>query len=63
MHHQGNLFGTSRVEEIRKKIKELDILINKAMKSKEYAQAKSLTEEQERLIQILVSGNEDKSES
>ena len=59
MPHQENLFGSSRVDEIRKKVKELDGMINKAMKHKEFAKAKSFTEEQERLIQILVAGPDD----
>jgi len=51
---QEELFGLSETENARQQIRELDRLISKAVKQKEYAKAKDLTERQEMLLQHLV---------
>jgi hypothetical protein len=51
---QGELFGLSEVEHVRQQIRELDSLIAKAVKQKEFLKAKELTEKQEALLQKLV---------
>ncbi len=57
--HQGELFGTSPAEEMKRQVSELDALIARALKSSDYRQARSLTARQEKLIQKLVSMGED----
>ena len=51
---QGDLFETSKIKEMQERVKELDRLISNAMKKKQYKDAKSYTDEQEKLIQKLV---------
>jgi hypothetical protein len=51
---QGELFGLSEAEHVRQQIKELDALIARALKQKEFLKAKELTEKQELLLQKLV---------
>ncbi len=51
---QGELFGRSDAENARLQIRELDALISKAMKQKEFLKAKELTEKQEKLLQKMV---------
>lgn len=58
---QGDLFATSRIQELRERIRELDGLITRALKSKDYAKAKAFTRDQETLIQELVEMGEKKA--
>jgi len=51
---QGELFGTSDVLELKNRIRELDRRMARAMKAEDYTLAKTLTEQQETLIQQLV---------
>ena len=51
---QEDLFDVSKPQTLRRRIRELDVLIAKAMKWNDYEQAKSLTEEQKGFIQELV---------
>ena len=55
---QEDLFDVSKPQSLRRRIRELDRLIAKAMKRNDYEQAKSLTEEQKRFIQELVAMGE-----
>ena len=55
---QEDLFDVSKPQSLRRRIRELDGLITKAMKRNDYEQAKSLTEEQKRFIQELVAMGE-----
>lgn len=59
-YSQGDLFGTSRIKELQDRVKELDRLIALAMKKNRYTEAKSYTEEQEKIIQELVQLGEAK---
>ena len=49
------MFDTHEVLELRIRVKELDRAITAAMKKNDYTKAKTLTEEQEGLIQRLVA--------
>ena len=51
---QVELFGLSEAENTKQQIRELDQLIAKAVKQKNYPKAKELTERQEKLLQLLV---------
>jgi hypothetical protein len=51
---QEDLFGYSRAEELRRRVKELDDLIATSMKKNDYSKARELTKEQEKIIQELV---------
>jgi len=55
MFVQEDLFGQSRGQTLRFRVKELDSLISKAMKTKNFSEAKRLTELQEKIIQELVA--------
>jgi len=58
---QGDLFETSKIQELQDRVKELDRLIADAMKQNRYKDAKSYTEEQKIIIQRLVQlGETDK---
>lgn len=52
--HQEDLFDSLKPQELRRRIRTIDIEIKEALKKNAYDRAKSLTEEQERLIQELV---------
>jgi hypothetical protein len=54
---QDDLFGTPKTAELRYQIKGLDDGIAKAMKQGDYEKARSLTEEQQRLLQNMVEGD------
>ena len=51
---QEELFGASRVKDLTRKVKELDPEIAAAMKKKDFARAKSLTDQQSNLLKELV---------
>jgi hypothetical protein len=51
---QEELFGESKVKELTRKVKELDSGIAGAMKKKDFARAKSLTDQQSNLLKELV---------
>jgi len=51
---QEDLFESSRSLELRRQIQELDRLIAREMKKKQFEKAKELTQKQESLIQELV---------
>jgi len=56
---QEDLFESSEVQEMQRRIRELDNLIARAMKTKQYDEAKALTAQQEDLLQKLMAmGNE-----
>ena len=58
-HRQGDLFevGGGATED-QNRVRDLDGLIAQALKRNDYAQAKTLTQEQERLIQKLVESGD-----
>ncbi len=56
---QGDLFETPQPQELRRRVRELDALISKALKKGEYDKAKDLTEQQKKLIQELVDSGEE----
>jgi uncharacterized membrane protein (DUF106 family) len=58
---QEELFGADKTQELKNTIKELDSAIAKALKAKDFAKAKSLTEQQSRLLQELVEMNESRN--
>lgn len=51
---QKDLFESSRVPELRRRVRELDTLISRALKQANYDQAKELTAQQKAIIQELV---------
>lgn len=51
---QEDLFESSRVPELRRRVRELDTLILRALKQANYDRAKKLTEQQKTIIQELV---------
>jgi len=51
---QEDLFESSRVPELRRRVRELDTLISRALKQANYDRAKELTEQQKTIIQELV---------
>lgn len=51
---QEDLFESSRVPELRRRVRELDTLISRALKQANYERAKELTEQQKAIIQELV---------
>lgn len=51
---QENLFDVSRPEVLRRRVRELDLLIAKALRKNNYDKARALTEEQKRNLQELV---------
>lgn len=55
---QKDLFGESKIKNLRIQIKELDRMIAHAVKMKEYQKAKELTDKQSQIIQELVILNE-----
>jgi hypothetical protein len=56
---QEDLFTTSKSQELRNRVKELDGLISRALKRNEYECARTLTEQQEKLIHELVVMSEE----
>lgn len=56
---QGDLFDTPKPQELRRRVRELDSMIAKALKKNEYETAKSLTDQQKELIQQLVDRGEE----
>ena len=55
---QEDLFESSKSQELRQRVKELDLLISKALKQDDYDRAKEYTEQQKRFIQELVEMGE-----
>jgi uncharacterized membrane protein (DUF106 family) len=51
---QEELFGASKINELRRDVKELDGEITKALKKKDYAKAKSLTDRQSQMLKELL---------
>jgi hypothetical protein len=51
---QEELFGASKEKELTARVKELDSEIARAMKKKDFTKAKSLTDQQSRLLKELV---------
>jgi hypothetical protein len=60
---QADLFHTSRPRELQSRVKELDRLIARAIKSGDFHRARALTEEQKMLIQELVQLREGPDQS
>ena len=52
---QEDLFESSEVPELRRRVRELDKLILRALKHDNYERAKELTEQQKSIIQELVN--------
>lgn len=61
--HQGDLFGISAPEAMRQRIKDLDDLIKRSMKLKDFKSAKIMADEQAVLIRRLVEKESDKIEN
>ena len=59
---QGDLFGSSKADELRRQVRELDSSIAKALKVNDYPKAKELTKQQKKCIQELVDLGEEQSE-
>ncbi|MBN2030939.1 hypothetical protein JW824_11930 [bacterium] len=57
---QKDLFESSKSQELNLRIKELDVLIKRALKESKYDQARILIQEQEQIIKGLVTRDEDK---
>ncbi|UCE07846.1 MAG: hypothetical protein JSW07_07385 [bacterium] len=55
---QKDLFDSSRSQELHMRIKELDVMIKRALKDSKYNEARALTEEQEQIIKELVDADE-----
>jgi len=51
---QEDLFESSRFQELRRRVRELDLLIARALKKSDYDQAKEFTDQQAKIIQELV---------
>ncbi|NQT27932.1 hypothetical protein HQ585_21420 [candidate division KSB1 bacterium] len=56
-HHQGDLFGISEPETMRQRVKDLDSLISKSIKKKDFSAAKTMADEQASLIRQLVESD------
>jgi len=52
---QEDLFESSRFQELRRRVRELDLLIARALKKSDYDQAKEFTDQQAQIIQELVA--------
>jgi len=52
---QEDLFESSRLQELRRRVKELDLLIARALRKSDYVRAKELTNQQSKVIQELVA--------
>ncbi len=55
---QKDLFESSKSRELNLRIKELDVLIKRALKDTKYDQARILIQEQEQIINQLVAQSE-----
>ena len=55
---QENLFGLPELETLKRRIKELDLQISKALKQNDYTRAKQLTDQQAELLQAMVENGE-----
>ena len=55
---QEDLFESSKIPELRRRVRELDTLISRALKQANYDRAKELTEQQKAIIQELVEMGE-----
>ena len=51
---QEELFGASQIQDLKRKVKELDSEISRAMKKKDFVKAKSLTNQQSKLLKELL---------
>ena len=58
---QKELFGSSRIQELQERIRELDISIAEALKNNRYDKAKVMSDEQKGMIQELVELGESES--
>ncbi len=52
---QEELFGTDKAQYLKQRVKELDADIAKAMKGKDFAKAKRLTDQQSGMLQELLN--------
>lgn len=52
---QEDLFGISKTQNLQQQVKELTVLIDKALKTNDYIKARELTAKQETLINELVT--------
>ena len=55
---QQELFGTGRIQGLKRKVKELDGAISKALKQKDFAKAKDLTDQQSKILKELLDPRE-----
>ena len=55
---QKDLFGSSKSQELRMRVRELDVMIKRALKDSKYNEARAMTEEQEQIIKELVAIDE-----
>ena len=55
---QENLFGLTEIEALKRRIKELDQQISRALKKGDYANAKNLTDRQAELLQKILEEGE-----
>ncbi|MBN1783257.1 hypothetical protein JW948_19135 [bacterium] len=55
---QESLFGTSEMEGLRHRIKDMDAQISHALKNNDYAKAKKLTDQQAELLQAMLEMGE-----
>jgi uncharacterized membrane protein (DUF106 family) len=51
---QEELFGASRIQNLKRRVKELDSEISRAMKKKDFAGAKKLTDQQSGLLKEML---------
>jgi len=55
---QEDLFEESQIHDLGNRVKELDVLIARALKEHDYAKAREWTQEQEQIIRQLVEMGE-----
>jgi len=58
-NQQSDLFGQSEPDAMRQRVKELDELIKKSIKNKDFTTAKAMADEQAGLIRQLVEKESD----
>jgi hypothetical protein len=51
---QEELFGSDKSFELRRRVKELDAAISKALRAKDFARAKQLTDQQSNALKELI---------
>lgn len=55
---QKDLFDSSKSQELQMRVRELDVMIKRALKDSKFNEARALTEEQEQIIKQLVAADE-----